>query len=77
VSPASGMNRDQRRLHRPEARGQGHALRLVRALAACVLSRQEGRFLHIAETNVNAIALYERLGFKTRRPVTFRGYRTP
>ncbi|WP_211267375.1 GNAT family N-acetyltransferase [Nonomuraea candida] len=37
----------------------------------------ERPFLHVAETNTGAIALYERLGFQTRRPVTFRGFRIP
>ncbi|MFA3878779.1 GNAT family N-acetyltransferase [Streptomyces sp. MMCC 100] len=61
----------------PDARGQGHAARLISALAARVLARGERPFLHVAETNTGAIALYERLGFKTRRQVTFRGFRTP
>ncbi|WKX18113.1 MULTISPECIES: GNAT family N-acetyltransferase [unclassified Streptomyces] len=61
----------------PEARGQGHAARLISALAARILARGERPFLHVAETNTGAIALYERLGFRTRRPVTFRGFRTP
>ncbi|MDU0256820.1 GNAT family N-acetyltransferase [Streptomyces sp. PU10] len=61
----------------PEARGQGHAARLISALASRILARGERPFLHVAETNTGAIALYERLGFRTRRPVTFRGFRTP
>ncbi|MFF0459184.1 GNAT family N-acetyltransferase [Streptomyces mexicanus] len=61
----------------PEARGQGHATRLVRALAARILARGDRPFLHVAETNTGVIALYERLGFTTRKKVTFRGFRTP
>ncbi|MGK5497405.1 GNAT family N-acetyltransferase [Streptomyces sp. URMC 125] len=61
----------------PDARGQGHAARLVGALAARIVARGERPFLHVAEANTGATALYERLGFRTRRQVTFRGFRTP
>ncbi|RDD88022.1 GNAT family N-acetyltransferase [Streptomyces parvulus] len=61
----------------PEARGRGHAARLISGLAARIVARGDRPFLHVAERNSGAVALYERLGFKTRRQVTFRGFRTP
>ncbi|MFF6880754.1 GNAT family N-acetyltransferase [Streptomyces sp. NPDC012474] len=61
----------------PEARGRGHAVRLLRALIARIVVRGERPFLHVAEENSGALALYERLGFETRKHVTFRGFRTP
>ncbi|MEU0244569.1 GNAT family N-acetyltransferase [Streptomyces sp. NPDC006235] len=61
----------------PEARGRGHANRLVTALVTRILAQGQRPFLHVAGTNTEAIALYERLGFTNRKHVTFRGFRTP
>lgn len=61
----------------PEARGRGHAAHLVNTLVSRIRSRGEHPFLHVAETNTGAMALYGRLGFETRGSVTFRGFRTP
>ncbi|GAA0449915.1 GNAT family N-acetyltransferase [Streptomyces olivaceiscleroticus] len=41
----------------PEARGRGHAARLISALVARILARDERPFLHATETNTGAIAL--------------------
>ena len=54
-------------------RGTGLATRLVRAVAAGVRGRGEEPFLHVAEDNLNAIRLYEALGFHRRRWVEFTG----
>ena len=60
----------------PEARGRGLGRRLVLHLAARIVERGERPFLHVVADN-GALSLYERLGFRIRREVTFRGFRTP
>jgi ribosomal protein S18 acetylase RimI-like enzyme len=54
-------------------RGSGLASRLVRAVAAGMRARGQEPFLHVAENNLNAIRLYEALGFHRRRWVDFTG----
>ncbi|GAA3219590.1 GNAT family N-acetyltransferase [Actinocorallia longicatena] len=55
----------------PGLRGQGLAGRLVRAVAAGITERGDRPFLHAVATNANAISLYETLGFRLRRTMSF------
>lgn len=48
-------------------RGQGIAGRLIRRLQHDIQARGDTPFLHVLSSNLNAIALYERLGFEQRR----------
>lgn len=58
-------------------RGQGLATRLVLAIAAGIRGRGERPFLHTVADNVDAIRLYESLGFRLRRTITFLAARVP
>ena len=58
-------------------RGRGLASRLVLAVVAGILARGELPFLHAVATNVNAIRLYEELGFRLRRRTVFSVARVP
>ncbi|MGW1995687.1 GNAT family N-acetyltransferase [Embleya sp. NPDC001921] len=61
----------------PARRGRGLATRLVLALVADITARGDTPFLHAAAENVNAIRLYESLGFRLRRSPTFVAVRVP
>jgi ribosomal protein S18 acetylase RimI-like enzyme len=55
----------------PAYRGQGLAGRLISAVAARILQYGETPYLHARGDNANAIRLYETLGFRVRRSLTF------
>ncbi|MEV0354630.1 GNAT family N-acetyltransferase [Nocardia sp. NPDC050697] len=61
----------------PEARGRGYAAQLIGGLVDRITALGDRPFLHVAAANTAAIGLYERLGFRTRTPVTFRGFHVP
>ncbi len=61
----------------PEHAGQGLASRLVLAVAAQVRADGDVPFLHASETNVGAIRVYERLGFRPARRPRFELLRAP
>lgn len=60
----------------PEYIGKGYAKQLITHI--CNKIQQEGKtpYLHVAETNLNAIKLYEKLGFKHRRKMSFWNFKT-
>jgi ribosomal protein S18 acetylase RimI-like enzyme len=58
-------------------RGRGLATRLVLALVAGIRARGEIPFLHALASNVNAIKLYEELGFRLRQHTVFWVIRVP
>jgi ribosomal protein S18 acetylase RimI-like enzyme len=58
-------------------RGQGLGTRLVHAVAHGIRQRGDTPMMHAAADNINAIRLYESLGFRLRRKVTFQAVRVP
>ncbi|WP_330268896.1 GNAT family N-acetyltransferase [Streptomyces griseorubiginosus] len=61
----------------PAVRGQGLATRLILAVAHGIRERGETPFLHTGARNINAIRLYESLGFRLRRRTAFLAARVP
>ena len=51
----------------PDYRGRGYASSLVSILIQKITKRNEIPFLYVRTENVDAIGVYERLGFRTRR----------
>jgi ribosomal protein S18 acetylase RimI-like enzyme len=58
-------------------RGQGFGTRLVHAVAYGIRQRGDTPMMHAAADNTNAIRLYESLGFRLRRTMTFQAVRVP
>jgi predicted GNAT family acetyltransferase len=55
----------------PDYLGKGSAKQLVAHTANAIIAQNKSAFLHAYEKNVAAINLYEKLGFKTRRKISF------
>lgn len=61
----------------PDARRRGYASIVSAAVAGGILAGGQTPFLHVAVSNTSAYAVYEQLGFTTRRIVSFGAYRVP
>ncbi|MDS1114908.1 GNAT family N-acetyltransferase [Gordonia westfalica] len=61
----------------PDHRGEGLASRLVLALVHGIRERGATPILHADATNINAIRLYEQLGFEVRKEVLFQVVTAP
>jgi GNAT superfamily N-acetyltransferase len=55
----------------PSHAGKGFARQLIAHTANKIFDENKIPYLHVAETNFGAIRLYENLGFKTRRRISF------
>lgn len=55
----------------PHHLGKGYAKQLIAYTTNQIFKQNLIPFLHVAETNLAAIHLYEKLGFKTRRKISF------
>nr|WP_199157497.1 GNAT family N-acetyltransferase [Pedobacter sp. ASV2] len=55
----------------PEFTGKGLAKQLVAYTANKIFAEGKIPYLHVAETNIGAIKLYEKIGFATRRKISF------
>lgn len=55
----------------PEHTGNGYAKQLIKYATDQVFKENKTPYLHVAESNIGAIKLYEKLGFTTRRKISF------
>ena len=55
----------------PDYTGQGYAKQLIAHTVNNIFNKNNTAYLHVTETNIGAIKLYEKLGFATRRKISF------
>lgn len=55
----------------PDYTGKGYAKQLIKHTTQKIFQENKIPYLHVAETNIGAIKLYEKLGFFTRRKISF------
>lgn len=55
----------------PDRNGKGYAKQLMYHTSQKILNEHKKVFLHVAKSNTGAIKLYEKLGFLTRREISF------
>ena len=61
----------------PSFRGRGYAAALTHTVASGIINRGQRPILHLAQTNVEALRVYERLGFIVRRQLPFIAAQAP
>ena len=54
----------------PDHTGKGYAKQLVTHTVNAIFAQNKTPFLHVAESNIGAINLYEKLGFQTREKIS-------
>lgn len=55
----------------PDHTGKGYAKQLIAHVVNRIFDQNKIPFLHVVESNIGAIKLYEKLGFVTRRKMSF------
>jgi GNAT superfamily N-acetyltransferase len=55
----------------PDHTGKGYAKQLIAHVVNNIFDQNKTPFLHVVESNMGAISLYEKLGFVTRRKISF------
>jgi len=60
----------------PEHTGKGYAKHLLAFTCNKIFNEDKIPYLHVKDTNIGAITLYEKLGFRTRRKISFWNFTT-